>query len=53
MGRGGGGGVPRCGFGFLGGVSKLFLGHSHGILYISSESSAQAQSIATLFEQIG
>ena len=33
--------------------SKIALGHSYEILNISSESSAQAQSIGTLFEQIG
>ena len=38
---------------FLGGVSSFFLGHSHGILNISSESPAQAQLVATLFEQTG
>ena len=38
----------------LGGESPVFfLGHSHVILNISSESSAQAKSIATLVEQIG
>jgi len=51
--EGGSGVVPQCGFSFYGGVSTFFLDHSHGILNISSESSAQAQSIATLFEQIG
>jgi len=35
---------------FLGGGSSFFLGHSHGVLNIPSESSAQAQSIGTLFE---
>ena len=35
---------------FLGGGSSFFLGHSHGVLNISLESSAQAQSIGTLFE---
>ena len=45
--------------GDLGGVrvlcppSKKLLGHSYRILNISSESSAQAQSIGTLFGQIG
>ena len=33
--------------------SKNLLGHSYKILNISAESSAQAQSIGTLFEQIG
>ena len=37
---------------FLGGVSSFFWGNFHGILNMSSESLAQAQSIATLFEQI-
>jgi len=34
----------------LGGGLQFFLGHSHGIQNISSESLAQAQSIGTLFE---
>ena len=38
---------------FFGGVSKTFLGHFYGISNISSETSVQAQLIATLFEQIG
>jgi len=49
-GGGWGGVVPRCGYSFFGGGLQFFLGHSHGILNISSESSAQAQSIGTLFE---
>jgi hypothetical protein len=51
--KGGGGVVPRCGFSLFGGISSFFLGHSHEILNISLESSAQAQSIAKLFKQIG
>jgi hypothetical protein len=52
--RGGGGGVvPRRVFRFLQGVSCLLMGHFHGILNVSSESLAQAQSTASLFEQIG
>jgi hypothetical protein len=51
--KGGGGVVPRWGFSFGVGGLQFFLGHFHGILNISSESSAQAQPIATLFEQIG
>ena len=51
--EGGGGVVPQWSF-ILGGVSSFFLGNNfHGILNISSESLAQAQSIATLFEQLG
>ena len=42
--------VPRCGYSFFGGSPIFFLGHSHGVLNISLESSAQAQSIGTLFE---
>jgi len=38
---------------FGGGSPVFFLGHSHRILNMSSESSAQAQLIVTLFEQIG
>jgi len=34
-----------------GGVSKIFLGHFLGVLSISSESSAQTQSISTLLDQ--
>jgi len=45
--------VPRCGFIFLGNSPVFFLGHSHGILNMSSESSAQAQLVATLIEQVG
>ena len=37
----------------FGEVSSSFLGQSYGALNAASESSAQAQSIATLFEQIG
>jgi hypothetical protein len=51
-----GGGVwsgPPVGFLVLGGVSSFVLDNLHGILNISSESLAQAQSIATLLEQIG
>ena len=33
--------------------SRIFLGHCLGIINTSAESSAQAQSIGTLFEQIG
>jgi hypothetical protein len=33
--------------------SRTFLGHFFGIISISAESSAQAQSIGTLFVQIG
>jgi len=51
--RGGGVGSSRGGPDFLGEVSKDFLGHFYGILNISSESSAQTQSIGSLFEQIG
>ena len=50
--EGGEGGSPGGGPFFLGGVSKFFLGHFYGISNISAESSAQAQSIGTLFEQI-
>ena len=39
--------------GFLDPPSKIVLGHSYEILNISSESSAQTQSIGSLFEQIG
>ena len=45
----GSGGCPS----FLAPPSKSFLGHYHGILNTSSESSAQAQSIGTLFGLIG
>jgi len=38
---------------FWGGVSSFFLGHSYKILNISSESSAQAQSIATFLSELG
>ena len=38
---------------FLAPPSKNIFGHSYEILNISAESSAQAQSIGTLFEQIG
>ena len=34
---------------FFWGVSKILLGHFYGIINISAESSAQAQSIGTLF----
>ena len=37
----------------VGGSSNFFLGHFYGISNRSAESSAQAQSIGTLFEQIG
>jgi hypothetical protein len=47
--RGGAGGGPS----FLDPPSKILLGHSFKMLNISSESPAQAQSIGTLFEQIG
>ena len=43
-------GGPPSGYSFWGGVSSFFLGHFHGILNTSSGSSAQAQSIGTLFE---
>ena len=50
IGKGGvGGGGPE----FFDPPSRNLLGHSYGILNISSESSAQAQSIGNLFEQIG
>ena len=49
---GGGGGSPYMVLVSLGGLQFFFV-HSHGILNISSESLAQAQSIATLIEQIG
>jgi len=52
-GRGGSGVVPRQVFSFFAGGLQFFLGHFHEILSISSESSAQAQSIGTLFGQIG
>ena len=45
-------GGPPSGYSFWGGVSSFFLGHSHRMLNMSLESSAQAQLIATLFEQI-
>ena len=51
MGRIGGG--AGGGLSFLDPPSKNLLGHSYKILNISAESSAQAQSIGTLFEQIG
>ena len=38
---------------FLDPPSRKLLGHYYEILNMSSESSAQAQSIGTLFEQIG
>jgi len=47
-----GGGAPRGGPSFWGGVSKTLLGHSFKILNISSESSAQAQSIGTLSSKL-
>ena len=47
--RRGGGGEPS----FLKPPSKNLLGHSYKILNTSAKSSAQAQSIGTLFEQIG
>ena len=51
-GGGGGGGSPGDSRVFLP-PPKNLLGHSYEILNISSESSAQAQSIGTLFGQIG
>ena len=49
-----GGGRPDAVFVLGGEVPNLFLGHYiHGILYVSLESSAQAQSIASLFERTG
>jgi hypothetical protein len=45
--------VPRWGFSFFAGGLHFFLGHFHGIFNISTECSAQAQSIGTLFEHIG
>ena len=39
--------------GRIGEGSSLFLVKFHGILNMSSESSAEARSIGTLFEQIG
>ena len=54
IGEGGGSGVvPRCSFSFLEGGSLVFLGHFYGILGISSGFSTQAQSIVTLFGEIG
>ena len=47
-GGGGGGGSS-----FLDPPSKNLLGHSYKIVNTLAESSAQAQSIGTLFEQIG
>ena len=44
---------PPMWFRFWWGGSSFFLGHFNGILKASSEFSAQAQSIGTLFEQIG
>ena len=49
--EGGGGGWG--GSEFLGTPSRIFLGHFYEILNVSAESPAQAQSIGTLFEQIG
>ena len=46
------GGGPR-GPEFFGPPLQSLLGHSYETLNISSESSAQTQSIGTLFEQIG
>ena len=40
-------------FSFLGPPSRILLGHFHGIVNISSESSAQAPSIDTRFGCIG
>ena len=51
--RGGGGVFPDGFLVFSGGFSSFFLGHFHGIFKDLSESSAQAQPIATHFEQIG
>ena len=50
IGRGAGGGGVQS---FWDPPSKILLGHSYEILSISSESSAQAQSIGTLLGQIG
>ena len=47
-----GGGGGALGGAELGGGSKIFLGHFYEILDISSELSAQAQSIGTLFGHI-
>jgi len=47
------GGGLEGGQSFLAPPSKSLLGHSYEISNISSESSAQAQSIGTLLEQIG
>ena len=52
MGRTGGGGGLGGGPSFSDPPSKSLLGHSYKILNTSAESSAQAQSIDTLFEQI-
>ena len=46
-------GGPPVGVLVWGGCLQLFLGNFHKILNISPESSAQAQSIATLFERVG
>ena len=55
--RGGrGGGVSRAiftGFQILGPPSRILLGHFHGIVNISSESSARAPSNGTLLGCIG
>jgi len=55
IGEGGGGwdGPPTGHYFFCAGSPVFFLGHFHKILNISSESLAQAPSIAILFEQIG
>jgi hypothetical protein len=47
------GGVVWGGSDFLDPPSKILLGHSYKILNTSAKSSAQAQSIGTLFERIG
>jgi hypothetical protein len=52
--EGGGGKIGNFGeSNFLGPPSRKFLGHFYKISKISEEFSAQAQSIGTLFEQIG
>ena len=53
MGPIGGGGGSGEGSDFFGPPYQNFMGHSYAILNTSSESSAQVQSIGTLFEQIG
>ena len=53
MGPIGGGGGSGEGSDFFGPPYQNFMGHSYAILNTSSESSAQVQSIGTLFEEIG